>query len=76
LELVSNFNVFEKEKRENLSCSRLHLFDKKIQYNCEILLQFRRTAFYLNIFKNVIYSSEFAASLLQSSVSHDPSEIS
>jgi len=64
LELVSNFNVFEKEKRENLSCSRLHLFDKKIQYNC------------LNILKNVIYSSEFAASLLQSSVSHDPSEIS
>jgi len=35
--------------------------------------------FYFNIFKKVIYSfdirAEFSASLLQSSVSHDPSEI-
>ncbi len=48
------------------------------EYICEILLQFK-TIFYLNIFKNVIYSCDgkavFSASWLQSSVSHDPSEI-
>ncbi len=47
--------------------------------NCSILLQFKINVFYLNIFSNVIYSCDgkagFSASLLQSSVSHDPSEI-
>ncbi len=32
-------------------------FNKKKLY-CEILLQFKITAFYFNIFKNVIYSSD------------------
>ncbi len=47
--------------------------------NCEILLHFKITVFYFNIFKNVMYSwggkAEYSASLLQSSVSHDLSEI-
>ncbi len=41
--------------------------------------KFKTTIFYVNIFWNVIYScdgkSDFLALLLQSSVSHDPSEI-
>jgi len=48
-------------------------------YYCEILLQLKITGSYFNIFKNVLYScygkTEFSASLLQSSESHDPSEI-
>jgi len=57
--------------------SRLHLFDqgsKNTKY-CEILLKFETTVFYVIL--NVIYSCDavFSASLLQSSVSHDPSEI-
>ncbi len=39
----------------------------------------KKTVFYFNIFENVICSfngkAEFSASVLQSSVSHDPSEI-
>ncbi len=46
------------------------------EYN---LLQFKITVFYLNIYREVIYScdgkAEFSASFLQSSVSHDSSEI-
>ncbi len=48
--------------------------------NCEILLQFKIMFFYFNIgyFKILfipVIKAEFSASLLQSSVSHDPSEI-
>jgi len=60
---------------------RLHLFDQSKNSNIvKCYLKFQRTVFYCNIFKNsVIYScdgkAEFSASVLQSSVSHDPSEI-
>ncbi len=45
--------------------------------DCEILFQFIITVFYLNIYSNVFLwcKAEFSASLLQSSLSHDPSEI-
>ncbi len=67
----------------SLLCSpRLHLLylkKKKKQSSCEILLHFKVTVFYVNIFNILIYScdgkAEFLALLLQSSVSHDPSEI-
>ncbi len=53
-------------------------YSKNQQY-CEMLLQFKRPIYYLNVFSNVIYScdrkAEFSASLLQSSVSHDPSDM-
>jgi len=40
-------------------------------------VQFKIAVFYLNIFENLICDNkaEFSASLLQSPVSHDPSEI-
>ncbi len=51
---------------------------KKLLY-CEVLLQFKITVFYLNIFLNVIYycdgKAEISTSLLQSPVSHDPLEL-
>ncbi len=44
-----------------------------------MLLQFKLTVFYINVFKKcnlfLWCKAEFSASLLQSSVSHDPSEI-
>jgi len=56
----------------------LHLFDQNDSKNsnCEILLHFNITVLYFNVL-NVIYScdGDFSAYLLQSSVSHDPSEI-
>ncbi len=47
---------------------------------CETVLKFQiKTVFYFNIFLNIIYSCDaklnFQQSLLQSSASHDPSEI-
>ncbi len=43
----------------HLFCSpRLHLFDQKYSKNCEIILQFKITVFYVNIFQNVIYSCD------------------
>jgi len=44
-----------------------------------MLLQFKITVYYFNIFKNIFffcdYKAEFLAEFLQSSVSHDPTEI-
>ncbi len=58
-------------------CSQwLHMFNT---VKTVLLLQFQITVFYFNIFKNIMYScngkAEFSASLLQSLVSHDLSEI-
>jgi len=54
---------------------------KKYSKNCYNVKYYYnlRHVFYFNIFQNIIYScdckAEFSASLLQSSVSHDPSEL-
>ncbi len=49
------------------------------QYNFKIILQFKITIFCLNKYTNIVYScdgkAQFSASLLQSSMSHDPLEI-
>ncbi len=66
-----------------VSCSsKLYLFQKyrKKQWYCEILLQFLILVSYFNTYTlkyNLFLWSkaEFSSSLLQSSVSHDPSEI-
>ncbi len=54
------------------SSPRLHLFDEKYNKNSNIVKSFYNL-------KSLIYSrdgkAEFSASLLQSSMSHDPSEI-
>ncbi len=63
-------------KKKYPSSPRLHLFDQK--YSKTVILWNINTIlflFNLNIFSNVIYKAVFSASLLQSSVSHDPSEI-
>jgi len=43
--------------------------------NVEILLQFKITVLYLNIFYKLMAKLNFQQSLLQSLVSHDPSEM-
>ncbi len=52
--------------------------NRKKKY-CEILLQFQKLVSYFNILQNIIYFSDamlnYHQPLLQSSVSHDPSEI-
>jgi len=71
VKLVAVFNVFE------ISCSSwLHFFDHNYSKNSEILLKFE-TVFYVNSKVSFIpvMKAEYSASLLQSSVSHDPSEI-
>jgi len=50
---------------------RQHLCDMLF---CEILLQFKKAFFFLFKYIGNVWD-EFPASLLQSSVSHDPSEI-
>ncbi len=58
-------------ERSLFCSSRLHLFDQIYSKNCQILLSLKIAVFYVNIIEKAVFS----ASLLQSSVSHDPSEI-
>ncbi len=76
--LVILFNVFER----SLFCSpRLHLFDQKYFKNSKIVKYFYnlKWLFSISVYNKILFISvikaEFSASLLQSSVSHDPSEI-
>ncbi len=52
------------------SSARMHLFNQKWMIK-NIFFEFKITVLYFNIFQNVIYYITF----IQSSVSHDPSEI-
>ncbi len=65
-------------REESYAFQRLHLFDKKYSKNSDIV----KYCYNLKeLFSNLIYfkrkciKAEFSASLLQSSLSHDPSEI-
>ncbi len=58
-------------ERSLFCSSRLHLFDQIYSKNCQILLSLKIAVFYVNIIEKAVFS----ASLLQSSVSHDSSEI-
>ncbi len=88
----SNINTFQKFEvgkvfvyvleKSILFLPRLQLFDQKHSKNFEILLQFKITVCYFDIFKIVTYSVYkiqqswiFSIIILQSSVSHDRSEI-
>ncbi len=68
------------ESLAHQGCIFIYFFKQKKQWYCEILLQFLMLVSYFNTYTleyNLFLWSkaEFSASLLQSSVSHDPSEI-